>query len=75
MLDGIYMALSELKKGRNPRKALLIISDGGDNSSRYTESEVRNLLKEADAQMYAIGIYESIARAAGPRKNWRAPAC
>jgi VWFA-related protein len=60
LLDGIYMALSELKKGRNPRKALLIISDGGDNSSRYTESEVRNLLKEADAQMYAIGIYESI---------------
>lgn len=60
LLDGIYMALSELKKGRNPRKALLIISDGGDNSSRYTESEVRNLLKEADAQMYAIGIYEPI---------------
>jgi VWFA-related protein len=60
LLDAIYMALSELKKGRNPRKALLIISDGGDNSSRYTESEVRNLLKEADAQMYAIGIYENI---------------
>jgi VWFA-related protein len=58
LLDGIYMALTELKKGRNPRKALLIISDGGDNSSRYTESEVRNLLKEADAQMYAIGIFE-----------------
>jgi len=60
LLDGIYLALSELKKGRNPRKALLIISDGGDNSSRYTESEVRNLLREADAQMYAIGIFEPI---------------
>lgn len=60
LLDGIYMALQTLKKARNPRKALLIISDGGDNSSRYTENEVRNLLKEADAQMYAIGIYEPI---------------
>lgn len=60
LLDGIYQALQHLKKGRNPRKALLIISDGGDNSSRYTENEVRNLLKEADAQMYAIGIFEPI---------------
>jgi Ca-activated chloride channel family protein len=60
LLDGIYQALQQLRKGRNPRKALLIVSDGGDNSSRYTESEVRNLLKEADAQMYAIGIFEPI---------------
>jgi len=58
LLDGIYQALNTLRKGRNPRKALLIISDGGDNSSRYTESEVRKLLREADAQMYAIGIFE-----------------
>lgn len=61
LLDGIYQALSMLKKGKNPRKAVLIISDGGDNSSRYTESEVRNLLKEADAQMYAIGIFEPVS--------------
>jgi VWFA-related protein len=60
LLDGIYQALQQLRKGKNPRKALLIISDGGDNSSRYTESEVRNLMKEADAQMYAIGIFEPI---------------
>jgi len=58
LLDGIYQALNTVRKGRNPRKALLIISDGGDNSSRYTESEVRKLLREADAQMYAIGIFE-----------------
>jgi len=58
LLDGIYQALQTLKKAHNPRRALLIVSDGGDNSSRYTENEVRNLLKEADAQMYAIGIFE-----------------
>ncbi len=47
-----------MKKAKNPRKALLIISDGGDNNSRYTETEVKNLVKEADVQIYAIGIYE-----------------
>lgn len=60
LLDGIYMALQELKKGKNPRRALLVISDGGDNSSRYTETEVRNLLREADAQLYAMGIFEPV---------------
>jgi VWFA-related protein len=58
LLDGLYMALHEMKKAKNPRKAVLIISDGGDNNSRYTETEVKNLVKEADVQIYAIGIYE-----------------
>ena len=61
LLDAVYMALHNMKKGRNARKALLIISDGGDNSSRYTESEVKNLVREADVQIYAIGIFESMA--------------
>jgi Ca-activated chloride channel homolog len=59
LLDAIYLALHEMKKARNPRKALLLISDGGDNSSRYTEQEIKNLVREADVQIYAIGIYES----------------
>ena len=61
LLDGIYMAMNQMKKARNPRKAILIISDGGDNSSRYTESEIRNAVREADVQVYAIGIFEPIA--------------
>jgi len=61
LLDGIYLAVHEMKRhARNPRKALLVISDGGDNSSRYTESEIRNLVREADVQIYAIGIFEPI---------------
>ncbi len=60
LLDAIYLALHEMKKARNPRKALLVISDGGDNNSRYTEGEIKNLVKEADTQIYAIGIYEPI---------------
>ncbi len=61
LLDGVYLALHTMKKARNPRKALLIISDGGDNSSRYTESEIKNLVREADVQIYAIGIFESMS--------------
>jgi VWFA-related protein len=61
LLDAIYLGLHEMKKAHNARKALLIISDGGDNSSRYTENEIRNLVKEADVQIYAIGVYEPLA--------------
>jgi Ca-activated chloride channel family protein len=61
LLDAIYLGLHEMKKAKNPRKALLVISDGGDNSSRYTEGEIKNLVKEADVQIYGIGIYEPIA--------------
>jgi VWFA-related protein len=58
LLDGVYLAMNEMKKARNGRKAILIISDGGDNNSRYTESELKNFVREADVQIYAIGIYE-----------------
>jgi VWFA-related protein len=73
LLDGVYLAMHEMKKARNPRKALLIISDGGDNSSRYTETEIKNAVREADVQIFAIGIFESLGNrgrtpeeAAGP---------
>jgi Ca-activated chloride channel family protein len=60
LLDGVYLAMNHMKEARNPRKALLILSDGGDNASRYTESEIKNLVREADVQIYAIGIFEPI---------------
>ncbi len=57
LLDSIYLAISKMREAHNQKKALLIISDGGDNHSRYTESEIRSLVKEADVQIYAIGIF------------------
>jgi len=60
LLDALYMAMDQMKKARNPRKAILVLSDGGDNSSRYTHSEIKNLVREADVQVYAIGIFEPI---------------
>jgi Ca-activated chloride channel family protein len=59
LLDAIFLGMHEMKKSKKNRKALLIISDGGDNSSRYTESEVRNLVRENDVLIYAIGVFES----------------
>jgi VWFA-related protein len=61
LLDAVYLGLHEMKHAKNPRKALLIISDGGDNNSRYTETEVKNLVREADVQIYAMGIFEPSA--------------
>jgi Ca-activated chloride channel homolog len=58
LFDAIYLGLSQMKSARNTKRALLIISDGGDNHSRYNEQDIRNFLKEADVQLYAIGIYE-----------------
>jgi VWFA-related protein len=60
LLDAIYLALNQMRKAHNPRKALVIISDGGDNSSRYTVSEVKNQVRETDVQIYAIGILEPL---------------
>ena len=59
LLDAIYLGINKMKQARHQKKALLIISDGGDNHSRYTESEIRSLVKEADVQIYAIGIFDS----------------
>lgn len=69
LLDAVYRAIHETKKAGNPRKALVIISDGGDNNSRYSEGEIKRLVKEADVQIYAIGIYEPIgARSRTPEE-------
>jgi len=58
LLDAIYMGVSKMRQAKYPKKALLIISDGGDNHSRYTENEIKALVKEADVMVYAIGIYD-----------------
>jgi Ca-activated chloride channel family protein len=60
LLDAIYMGIHHMRTARYSRRALLIISDGGDNRSRYRPSEIRRLVQEADVQIYAIGIFDTI---------------
>jgi len=58
LYDGVYLGLSQMRGAHNTKKALLIISDGGDNHSRYSETEIRKFVREADVQIYAMGLFE-----------------
>ena len=60
LLDAIYLGLSQMRGAHNAKRALLILSDGGDNHSRYNESDIKRLVKEADTQLYAIGIFDPL---------------
>lgn len=57
LLDAIYLGLNKLHRAKYGRRALLVISDGGDNVSRYRERELKKLVEESDVQIYSIGIY------------------
>ena len=61
LIDAVYLGIDHLRQAKYDRKALLIISDGGDNRSRYTEGELRRVVRESDAQIYAIGIFDAYA--------------
>jgi Ca-activated chloride channel family protein len=58
MYDSVYLGLEKLKEGSNPKKALLLITDGEDNRSRYTFQNVKEFVKEQDVQIYGIGIVD-----------------
>jgi len=58
LYDAIYLGIQKMKTAKNPRKALLILSDGGDNNSRYTASEIRSLVREADVRVYSLGLLQ-----------------
>ena len=58
MLDAVYLAMSELRSARYARKAIVIVSDGGDNASRYTFREIKGMVQESDVQIYAIGLFD-----------------
>jgi VWFA-related protein len=58
LLDAIILAMNEMHHAKHARKAILIISDGGDNNSRYNTKEVKARLREANVQVYSIGIME-----------------
>ncbi len=61
LIDAVYLGVNKLKQAKYDRKALLIISDGGDNRSRYTQGELRRVVRESDVQIYAIGIFDAYA--------------
>jgi len=60
LLDAIYLGISYMKTSKYTKRALLIVSDGGDNHSRHSRGAIKQLVREADVQLYAIGIYDPL---------------
>jgi Ca-activated chloride channel homolog len=58
LLDAIYLGLDKMKEAKYSRRALLLISDGGDNHSRHTEKEVKSRIKESDVLVYSVGVFD-----------------
>ena len=60
LLDAMYLGISQMRAANNRKRALLIISDGGDNNSRYNEKDIKRLVREANTQLYSIGIFDPL---------------
>ncbi len=56
MFDAVYLALHEVRKSKKQKKAILLITDGDDNHSRYTDADVKNVIVESDVLIYTIGV-------------------
>jgi Ca-activated chloride channel family protein len=61
LIDAMYLGVSHLKNAKYDRRALLVISDGGDNRSRYTDGELQRMVRESEVQIYSIGIFDAYA--------------
>jgi Ca-activated chloride channel family protein len=73
LLDGIYLGLQRMKRARNQRKALIILSDGGENHSRYSRTEIVNWTRESDVQIHAIGLFEPMPTREQPAATLKGP--
>lgn len=60
LLDAIETGLVKMKDAKNSRKAIVVISDGGDNSSHYTAAQIESLVRQADVQIYVMGVFEPV---------------
>jgi Ca-activated chloride channel family protein len=74
LLDAVHLGLREMKAAHNPRKALVIFSDGGDNWSRRTPRQVDAELLESDVQVYALGIFDDQPAKLRTREEREGPA-
>jgi len=73
LLDAVKFALSQMKSAKNQRKAIVIVSDGGDNSSKYTAAQIEALVREADVEIYAMGVFDPLLSLALTREEVSGP--
>lgn len=69
LLDAVYLGLNMMKNARTERRVLLIVSDGGDNHSRYTARDLLPALAESNVQIYAMGIFDDAPRTTAERNG------
>src|SRR5262249_12872038 len=67
LYDAVHVALNHMKKAVNKRRALVLLSDGGDNNSRYTEHEIKEMLRESDVSLFTIEILSPLVTSADIR--------
>jgi Ca-activated chloride channel family protein len=65
--DAVVFSLNHLEKGRREKKALVLVSDGGDNNSVHRSEDVTKIVRESRATIYAIGVYDEDDREQNPR--------
>jgi VWFA-related protein len=56
LIDGLFMGIHEIHKSKKAKKALVLISDGGENHSRYSPGEIKNVIKDSDVLIYTVVI-------------------
>jgi Ca-activated chloride channel family protein len=61
LIDAMYLAVDKLKSSKYERRAMLVISDGGDNRSRYTEGQLTRAVRESEVQIFSMGIFDEYA--------------
>jgi len=60
LLDAVHLGLEQMKRAKNPRKAMIILSDGGDNNSHFSSADIKQVVREADVQIYSMGVFEPV---------------
>ncbi len=61
LLDALKLSLTEMDKAKNARKAIVVISDGGDNHSTYTAKQIEEFVRQAGVEIYAMGVFDPLA--------------
>ncbi|HEX4749331.1 MAG TPA: VWA domain-containing protein [Bryobacteraceae bacterium] len=65
LIDAVDLGVTTMKDAHNPRKALLLVSDGGENSSHYSAEAVKEAIQRADVQVYAMGVFDPLSKLLG----------
>jgi len=73
LVDALYIGLEKMRSASTNRKALLVISDGGENHSRYTSADLRRAVQESDVEIYAVGVFEPLRTRHRTQEEARGP--